>query len=451
MDRKFASIALILFATGAATSFALSQTVAKKILSGAATYGDWREDAPGVWRKITPENLPAPLASEPAASQSEIVARPQGAAPKTLDGFKAEVFASSLNGPRVIRVAPNGDVFVAESEGGSVRAFRLDQDRARPVQNEVFAAGLKAPYGLAFYPPGPQPQYLYVGTPSKVVRYPYRNGDLKASGPAETVALLPNGGGHWTRDIVFSRDGQTLFVAVGSKSNVAEGEALPSMQEIEKLEKEHGLGASSGPEFERASVLAFAPDGSARRNYANGLRNCSGLRLRPGADELWCVVNERDMLGDNLPPDYVTHVQENAFYGWPWFYIGAHADPRHLGERPELASKTTTPDVLLQPHSAPLGLAFYDAVQFPAEFRGDAFVTMHGSWNRAKHTGYKVVRIAFRNGQPTGEYEDFLTGFVLDDTRVWGRPVDVAVAPDGSLLVSEDGNGTIWRVYYAGK
>jgi glucose/arabinose dehydrogenase len=418
-----------------------------RLLAGLAAFGDWRADAPGDWRRITPADLPRPLASEPKAERSVIAPRPDGALPRAPEGFAVETFASGLNGPRVLRFAPNGDLFVAESAAGRIRAFRLADGKIAPAQDAIFAEGLERPYGVAFYPPGPDPKYVYVGTVSRILRFPYRKGELTASGPAETVAALPGGdNGHWTRDLAFSADGKTLFIAVGSKSNVADGYARPTREEVAALETKNGVGASFGPEFERAAVLAFDPDGASRRVYANGLRNCSGLRLRARDGELWCVVNERDMLGDDLPPDYATRVEKGGFYGWPWFYIGANEDPRHAGARPDLADRVKTPDVLLQPHSAPLGLAFYDADQFPADYRGDAFVALHGSWNRAKRTGYKVVRLKFRDGRPTGDYQDFLTGFVLDDARVWGRPVDVAVAPDGSLLVSEDANGTIYRV-----
>jgi len=439
------------FAGIAFAGHAFAQSEPARRLVGAAAFSDWRQDAPGTWRKITPPDLPAPLASEPTASRSQVAPRPDGAAPKTPEGFSAEVFASGLEGPRVIRFAPNGDIFVTESVGGRVRIFRLEDGKITPAASHVFAAELERPYGIAFYPPGPEPRFVYIGTPTKVLRFPYRNGDLKASGPAETIAALPGAdGGHWTRDLVFSRDGKTLYVSVGSKTNVAEGHPRPTAQEVAQLEAAHGIGASAGAEFERATVLAIDPEGKSRRNVANGLRNCSGLQLQPKTDALWCVVNERDMLGDDLPPDYATHVKEGGFYGWPWHYIGAHEEPRHAGERPDLSDKITTPDVLFQPHSAPLGIAFYEGGQFPAEYQGDAFVALHGSWNRAKRTGYKVVRLSFKDGVPTGEYQDFLTGFVVDDTRVWGRPVDVAVARDGSLLVSEDGNGTIWRVSYSG-
>jgi len=445
MKIPFAALGSI-FVAGAATA------EPNLLLQGAAAFSDWRADAPGVRRKISPADLPAPFASGSTASRSQVVARPDGAAPKTPPGFSAELFAAGLEGPRVIRISPNGDVFVTESNGGRVHAFRLDQASAKPVKETVFARGLDRPYGLAFYPPGPEPQWLYVATTSKVLRYPYRAGDIEARGAPETVVSdLPQDGGHWTRDIVFSPGGETLYVAVGSKTNVAEGHARLSTEETAALEKANGLGASGGPELLRADVLAFDPDGAHRRVYAAGLRNCSGMTLRPHTDELWCVVNERDLLGDDLPPDYATHVRAGAFYGWPWFYIGDHVDPRHAGERPDLASHVAVPDVLLQPHSAPLGVAFYEGAQFPPEYEGDAFVALHGSWNRAKRTGYKVVRLKFENGKPTGDYEDFLTGFVVDDARVWARPVDVAVAPDGALLVSEDGNGTIWRISHPSK
>jgi glucose/arabinose dehydrogenase len=211
-----------------------------------------------------------------------------------------------------------------------------------------------------------------------------------------------------------------------------------------------GDGATAAERQDRADVLAFDPEGRGQKVFAAGLRNCVAETIAPAGDALWCVVNERDGLGDNLPPDYVTPVREGGFYGWPWYYIGDHPDPRLGGARPDLAARVTVPDVLIQPHSAPLGIAFYAGTQFPAAYRGDAFVTLHGSWNRAMRTGYKVVRLRFANGRPTGAYEDFLTGFVVSDQAVWGRPVGVAVAHDGSLLVSEDGNGTIWRVSYHG-
>ena len=438
--------ALALFA-GAAVAF---EQQGGKLLAGAAAYGDWRDDAPGVRRRITPSDLPAPLATQPVASRSKVVKRPQGASPKVPEGFTAKVFAEGLKEPRAIRSAPNGDIFVSESGGGQIRVLRPGKD-GLPAQSEIFAGGLERPYGIAFYPPGADPRYVYVATPGKVVRYPYKSGDLKASGQLEHVVDdLPGEGGHWTRDIAFSPDGATLYVSVGSKSNVAEGQPQPSPADRAALEKSNGIGASGGSELYRADVLAFDPYGGHRRVYATGLRNCSGVTIRPSSDELWCAVNERDMLGDNLPPDYATHVKQGAFYGWPWYYIGDHEDPRHAGQRPDLAGKVTVPEVLIQPHSAPLAIAFYAGAQFPKDYVGDAFVTLHGSWNRSKRTGYKVIRLRFANGEPTGEYDDFLTGFVVPDheDQVWGRPVGVTVAADGALLVTEDGDNTIWRISY---
>ena len=420
--------------------------------TGAAAYGDWRTDAPGVRRKITPADLPAPGASPSAANSSSSVERRDGAMPKAPPGFVVSLFATGLDRPRVVRIAPNGDIFVAESGAGRVSVLRASDGEPKSSGAQVFAANLNRPFGIAFYPPGPDPKFVYVATPGRVVRFHYRNGDTKASGPAQVVVpSLPEGSGHWTRDLAFSPDGKTMFVSVGSGSNVAgDMQALPGA-EFAAFEKAHALGATWGSEENRADVLAFDPDGGGMRVFATGLRNCSGLAVQPETSALWCAVNERDALGDDLPPDYVTSVKQGGFYGWPWFYIGDHEDPRRKGERGDLARDVVTPDVLLQPHSAPLGLTFYEASQFPADYKGDAFVALHGSWNRAKRTGYKVVRLIVKDGKPTGDYEDFLVGFVADDASVWGRPVDVAVAKDGALLVTDDGGGAIWRVAYKGE
>jgi glucose/arabinose dehydrogenase len=272
---------------------------------------------------------------------------------------------------------------------------------------------------------------------------------MQASGDPEVIVDNLPTGGHWTRDIAFSLDGTVLYIAIGSDSNVAQNQSRMDAAQIEAFQKEHGVGAAWGEEEGRAVVLAADPDGKNLRPYATGLRNCSGLTVEPATGAPWCAVNERDGLGDNLPPDYATRVQEGGFYGWPWYYIGANEDPRHRGARPDLARYVVAPDILIQAHSAPLGIAFYRGEMFPQDVVGDAFVALHGSWNRGNRTGYKVVRLLFENGQPTGVYEDFLTGFLDSDNDVWGRPVGVAVAADGSLLVSEDGNGTIWRVSHA--
>jgi glucose/arabinose dehydrogenase len=346
-----------------------------------------------------------------------------------------------LSGPRIIRVAPNGDIFVAETRAGRIRVFRAADGADKSTNHETFASGLHGPFGIAFFPSGDNPQWVYVANADSVVRFPYRSGDLKASGRPETVvARLAAVYGHSTRDIVFTPDNKRMLVSVGSASNVAEGINQPPP---ELAQQPPGL--AWGSETDRAAVLAFDPDGKHRRVFATGIRNCVGLAMQPNGT-VWCSTNERDGLGDDLVPDYVTRVQEDAFYGWPWFYIGDHQDPRHRGARPDLKGKITVPDVLVQAHSASMQLVFYDGTSFPAEYRGDAFAAQHGSWNRSKRTGYKIIRVRLKDGVPTGEYEDFVTGFVINDNEVWGRPVGVAVARDGSLLISEDGNGTIWRI-----
>ncbi len=412
--------------------------------TGEDAYGDWRTDAPGVRRRIDAGAVAAPYATPSDSNGPRVVARQAGAAPRVPAGFSADLWAVGLRTPRVIRTAPNGDVFLAETGADQVRVLRAPDGAARPTENVVFARALNEPFGIAFWPPA-DPRFVYVAETNRVVRFAYTRGDLVARGPAEiVVAHLPEGG-HSTRDLAVSPDGRTLFVSVGSASNVATSmaERPPS-----GWEAAHGLGAAWGDEAGRATVLRFDPDGRNLAVFATGLRNCVGLTVQPATGALWCATNERDGLGDNLPPDYATRVRQGAFYGWPWYYIGDHEEPRLRGRRPDLAGHVATPDVLIQPHSAPLGISFYEAAMFPPEYRGDAFVALHGSWNRARRTGYKVVRLRMQGGVPTGEYEDFLTGFVESDSAVWGRPVDVAVAHDGSLLVTEDGNGTIWRVTY---
>ena len=431
---------------------AVAAVLAADELTGPAAYGDWKADAPGLRRKITAADLPAPFATPAVRETARIVAQPAGARLSAPPGFSVALFADHLEAPRAIRVAPNGDLFVAESRAGRVRVLRAADGATKPEQSEIFASGLDQPFGIAFYPPGPDPQFVYVANTGSVVRFPYKSGDLKASGPAEAIVpnLVESGGGHWTRDVAFSPDGKRMFVSVGSGSNDAENMPHWDAGQVKDWEAAHGLGAAWGNEAGRADVLVFDPQGQDRRVFASGIRNCVGLAIEPKTDDLWCSTNERDGLGDNLPPDYLTRVREGAFYGWPWYYIGDHEDPRHKGERPDLAGKVTVPDVLLQPHSAPLEMAFYDGAMFPAGYQGSAFAALHGSWNRHLRTGYKIVRATLKDGAPTGEYEDFVTGFVTEDGSVWGRPVGVAVAKDGALLFSEDGNGTIWRVGYSG-
>jgi glucose/arabinose dehydrogenase/cytochrome c5 len=399
-----------------------------------APFTDFRYEKPGTTRKITVNDLPKPFATESAQNGAEVVARPENAFPVAPAGFKVELYATGLENPRLLRTAPNGDIFLAESEAGRIRVFRGTTSDGKPEENAVFASGLKRPYGIAFYPSGPNPEWVYIGNTDEIVRFPYHSGDLKASGPSQHIADLPNGGGHWTRAVDFSKDGKILFVGVGSASNVDDPDTHPG-------------------EKDRADILACDPANCQLKVYAYGIRNAGGgIAVNPTTGELWCSVNERDALGDNLVPDYITHVQERGFYGWPWWYMGAHQDPRHEGKHPELKDKAIVPDVLLQPHNASLEFTFYGADKFPAEYKGDIFASEHGSWNKAVRVGYEVIRVPLhQTGHASGEYEDFLTGFVLPDGRVWGRPVGIAVAPDGSLLVSDDGSNSIWRVSYTGK
>ena len=421
--------------------------------SYAAAIDDWHSDAPGHARHISAADLPAPYLTASSSNGPSIVRRPAAATLAVPRGFAVEAFATGLEGPRRLRIAPNGDIFIAETKAGRVRVLRTVAGAERPSQEEVFTSGLDRPFGIAFYPPGLRPQWVYVATNNQIVRFAYHPGDMHAAQGAEIVVpqLADSTSGHSTRDVVFSPDGSRMFVSVGSGSNVAQGAARKSPAEISDWEGTHALGAAWGEEANRADVLVFDPDGKApARIFATGIRNCVGLEVQPKSGDLWCTTNERDGLGDDLVPDYTTRVREGAFYGWPWYYLGAHEDPRHAGERPDLAGKVTLPDVLFQSHSASLTLAFYEAASgaaaFPHEYLGDAFVALHGSWNRSHRTGYKVVRVRLHDGVPTGEYQDFLTGFVVDDDHVWGRPVGVAVASDGALLVSDDASNTLWRV-----
>jgi glucose/arabinose dehydrogenase len=414
-----------------------AQTGDSQVLTGQSAFTDYTKEKPGVRRKLMVADLPAPYATKSVDSGADMVKRPENAWPQAPKGFKVGLYTTGLNQPRLIRTAPNGDLFVAISYSNKVMVFRGVDAEGKPKETETFADNLSQPFGIAFYPAGPNPKWVYIGNTDSVVRFPYKNGDMKASGPAEKLADLPGGGklrggGHWTRDIVFSKDGTRMFVSVGSHSNVDDPDTHPE-------------------EFHRADVLEFTPEGKFIKVYAYGIRNCVGEAINPVTGQLWCSTNERDALGDNLVPDYITHVQEGGFYGWPWYYMGGTQDPRHAGSHPELKSKVLTPDVLLQPHFASLEMTFYEGSQFPAAYKGDAFAAEHGSWNKANRAGYEVIRVPIKDGQATGEYEDFLTGFTTADGHVWGRPVGVTVANDGSLFVTDDGSGSIWHVSYTGE
>jgi glucose/arabinose dehydrogenase len=407
---------------------------ANGVLVGQGALGDWKSDAPGVRRRITVVDLPPPYASKSVDNGPRIVKRPANAWLRVPPGFEVQEFLAGLDNPRLIRAAPNGDVFLAESAPGRVRVLRAREGAGKPDINEVFVKGLDRPFGIAFYPPGPEPQFVYIAETGAVVRFAYRNGDLHPRGRREVVVPdipsggLLRGGGHWTRDIAFSPDGRRMFVSVGSRSNDFEDPGTN--------------------EDRRADILEYKPDGGGFRVYATGLRNAVGIAIHPQTGDLWASVNERDGLGDDLVPDYITRVKDGGFYGWPWFYLGAHPDPRHPGAHPELRDRVIVPDVLLQSHSASLEMTFYTGKQFPQAFANDAFAAEHGSWNRSRRTGYKIIRVPLRDGAPTGEYEDFLTGFVTPEGDVWGRPVGVTVARDGSLLATDDAGEKVWRVSY---
>jgi len=424
--------------------------------TGVATDpNDWPLQSPGVQHHFKVADLPEPYASRSVGNGPQTAPAPTNAMPAVPAGFTVTKFVDGLHNPRLMRTAPNGDVFIAETGRNRIRVIRTADGADAPVTNTVFASGLNRPFGISFYPPGDNPQWMYVANINSVVRFPYHNGDLTVSGAPETIVpkLSDTTGGHTTRDVVFSKDGKRMFISVGSGSNVAEEMNKKTADEIKAWEAENGLGATWGPEANRADVLVTDPEGKdPLRHYATGIRNGVGLAINQETGDLWVSTNERDNLGDNLVPDYVTRVKEGGYYGWPWYYMGNNEDPRHSGERPDLAGKAIVPDVLEQSHSASLQMTFYTATSgvaaFPAEYRGDAFVALHGSWNRSRRTGYKVVRIRINHGVPTGEYDDFMTGFVVNDYSVWGRPVGVTVAHDGALLVSEDGNGTMWRVAY---
>ncbi|HSP14293.1 MAG TPA: sorbosone dehydrogenase family protein [Thermoanaerobaculia bacterium] len=368
--------------------------------------------------EVRADKLPAPFETQSAGNPPMVRSRPKDAALHVPAGFHVDLWADGFDDPRNMVNAPNGDIFVAEPGGGKITILR----GARPDQRVTFASGLREPFGLAFHG-----DWLYVGLVDELVRYPYRSGQTTASGRPQHIADLPDGG-HSTRNVIISPDGKKLYLAVGSASNVNDETRTPM----------------------RAAITEMNPDGSGSRTFASGMRNPVGLAWNPATGGLWTAVNERDGLGDDLVPDYVTEVRSGAFYGWPFSYIGKNIDPRRAGERPDLVAKAIPPSVLLQAHSAALGIAFYNGKMFPAQYRGGLFVAMHGSWNRTQRTGYKVAFVPFHDGKPATGYDDFVAGWSPDPSSrfVWGRPVGLLVMQDGSLLVSDDGAGVIWRVSY---
>ncbi len=424
-------------------------------------------------RQALPQ-LPEPSEAKPNFGRT--VPRTEGAMPKAPAGFTVDLYVDNIQGPRMMEWAPNGDLFVSQTGISTVSVLRDTNSDGVPEARSVFVQGPpppprgggggaapragggapavgggqappagargaapaqqvctgdqlggRQPSGIAF-----QPGYVYIGYTDCIARYPYKPGDATFSGKPERLVDLPGGGNHFARNVAFSRDGKKMYVTVGSASNNNEGE-----------------------DVRRAAINEYNPDGTGFRIFASGLRNPTGLAWQPGTNTLWTSVNERDNLGDDLVPDYITSVKDGGFYGWPFSYIGQHYDPIHVGKLPNLVKTAVVPDVLLGAHSAALGIAFYTGSQFPQRFRNGLFAALHGSWNRSKANGYKVVFIPFQNGKP-GPVEDFVTGFLLSDgsdgqpiTR-WGRPASVAVTRDGALLVSDDEGGRIWRVRYTG-
>jgi glucose/arabinose dehydrogenase len=432
---KFSVLVSVALSVATLSGSLVTMTAASPLLQHEAALGDFKTDAPGVRRLIKVEDLPKPGATKSVDRGPHIVPRPEGALPKVPPGFEVDLWATGLSNPRRIATAPNGDIFIAESSAGRIKILRPGPD-GKVISTNIFAEKLRQPFGIAFYPSGGKPKFVYIGNTDSVVRFAYESGDLNArAGEEMVVPDIPGGGklrggGHWTRDLLFVDHDKKLLVSVGSHSNNDDD--------------------PNGADKHRANILEYNPDGSGFRIFASGIRNPVSLALEPQTRQVWTSVNERDGLGDDLPPDYITHVEENGFYGWPWYYTGNHHDPKHEGKRPELGSTVIVPDVLVQPHSASLCMTFYDARQFPSAYRGWAFAAEHGSWNRERRTGYKVICVPIKNGNATGEYDDFMTGFVTDSGDVWGRPVGVAIDKQGSLLVSDDAGNCLWRVRYVG-
>ena len=379
---------------------------------------------------------------------SKVVPWPEGKTPTAPEGFVVTRFADGMKSPRNIVIAPNGDVIAVlsnsqrtkveqaaneisgkaktEVAGKSVNTIMLFRDADKDGKPELittFLTGLNQPYGAAFIG-----NSFYVANTDGVYVYPYKTGDTEIKGAGKKILELPAGGynNHWTRNLIVNAAKTKIYVSVGSGSNVAE----------------RGL----DNEIRRANIIEINPDGSGEKIYGSGLRNPVGMAWAPGTNALWTAVNERDGLGDDLVPDYITSVKEGAFYGWPFSYFGQNEDPRLKGQNPELVAKALVPDIPVGSHTASLGLAFYTAKKFPTKYQGGVFIGQHGSWNRSELVGYKVAFIPFKQGKPNGKLEDFLTGFVKDNKEVYGKPVGVAVAQDGALLVADDVSGIIWRV-----
>jgi glucose/arabinose dehydrogenase len=379
----------------------------------------------GTRHSLSADKLPVPLTTAPDDLTLDVFPRPDGVMPLAPKGFSVTIFATRVGNARWLRVAPNGDVFMASSGDGRIVLLRDADGDGVAETVTTFAGGFKFPHGMGF-----RDGAFYVADVRAIWRLPYRDGDKVATGQPQRLTKGPSlgvEGWHWTREIAFDSKGK-LYLAIGANADVADSDPSPS-----------------------ATIQEVAADGT-MTIFASGLRNVVGMAVYPGTDELWGTVNERDKLGGGLPPDYLTRIRKGDFFGWPYAYVGPHPDPVYGRKRPDLVAKTKTPDVLFAAHSAPLAVVFYDGTQFPSEYRGDAFVAFHASGPYDKPDGYKVVRVKFANRTPVGGYEDFVTGFMfagIYPPRVWGTPAGLAVAKDGSLLIADE--GTIWRVAYTGK
>jgi glucose/arabinose dehydrogenase len=370
--------------------------------------------------------LPPPFHTPSATNRPQVIDRPDGAQLRVPQGFQVEEYASDFNKPRIMLYTPTGEILVTESApNGTVTVlYDKNNDFKADKERKVLIQGLDRPYGMAFWK-----DYLYVAETTSLKRYKYDAKALSVGKGEEIVKMADFGKGHWTRSLAFDPKGEKFFLGIGSESNVSPGE----------------------PE-RRAAISRCNPDGSGCELFATGTRNPTSIYFYPGTNVLWASVQERDGLGDDLVPDYFTHIQQGGFYGWPFAYFGPHEDPRNKGQKPDLVKKTITPDVSLGAHTAVIDWKFYTGKQFPAKYQGGAFLALHGSWNRSQRVGQSIAFVPFKDGKPSGPLETFLTGWMLDPGKreVWGRPTGVMVMKDGSLLVSDDGGNKIWRISYKG-
>ncbi|MGJ5815358.1 PQQ-dependent sugar dehydrogenase [Paludibaculum fermentans] len=374
-----------------------------------------------------PPKLPAPYQTPSASNGPKVVKQPDGVSLKVPAGFHVTEFASGFSKPRYLLTGPAGEILVSDSAAkGAVYALtdRNKDGRISDDEKKKLVGDLDRPYGLAIWK-----GYLYIAEATSIKRYKYDSAKQELAAGEEIIPLKGEGQGHWTRTLLFDKKGESLYMGIGSRSNITPGD----------------------PEY-RAAILRYNPDGTQREVIAGGIRNPVGMDWNPSSGKLWASIQERDGLGDDLVPDYFTSIQPGAYYGWPYAYIGPNEEPRNKGQRPDLVAKTIVPDVILSPsHVAVLDARFYTGKQFPKKYQGGAFLAFHGSSNRASRAGYSVVFIPFKNGKPSGPQEDFLSGFMSDPNskEVWGRPVGVLPAKDGSLLVSEDGGNKLWKITYA--